>query len=186
MGSDTRAASVRSPRPDGVRPCLVPASETGGSGEGGPSSPPRERGSHMPLFISIKILWRTWCPLGGRGGTGHLGLEPLTKSALASWQGGPSLCVHTGRNRGPRLPSPEGLRAGCAWSPAGARAVHCGPARPGLSDPVPSAGGHSGRRQRVVAGIITCPELDPAPAQDAAIHCPPVAAPRGPALAQPT
>lgn len=38
----------------------------------------------------------------------------MTKSALASWQGGPSLCVHTGRNRGPRLPSPEGLRAGCA------------------------------------------------------------------------
>lgn len=114
MGSDTRAASVRSPRPDGVRPCLVPASETGGSGEGGPSSPPRERGSHTPLFISIKILWRTWCPLGDRGGTGHLGLEPLTKSALAYWQGGPSLCVHTGRNRGPRLPSPEGLRAGCA------------------------------------------------------------------------
>lgn len=81
---------------------------------------------------------------------------------------------------------PGGAACRVRWSPAGARAVHCGPARPGLSDPVPSAGGHSGRRQRVVAGIITCPELDPAPAQDAAIHRPPVAAPRGPALAQPT
>lgn len=40
--------------------------------------------------------------------------------------------------------------------------------------PVPSAGGSSGRRQRMVFGVIACAELDPAAVQDTAIRCLPV------------
>ena len=39
----------------------------------------------------------------------------------------------------------------------------------------PCAGGRSGRRQRMVSGVIARPELDPTAAQDAAVLCPPVA-----------
>lgn len=57
---------------------------------------------------------------------------------------------------------PEGLCAGQAAST--------------LPDALaPSAGGHSGRRQRMVSGVIARPELDPTSAQDAAVLCPPVA-----------
>lgn len=40
---------------------------------------------------------------------------------------------------------------------------------------VPLAGGRSGRRQRMVSGVIARPELDSTSAQDAAVLCPPVA-----------
>lgn len=41
-----------------------------------------ETAIHVPLSVLVKILLKTAVPAGHRGGPGHLGLQPLTRTRL--------------------------------------------------------------------------------------------------------
>lgn len=120
-------------------------------GEGGAFLATPGKRAPTPLSIFVKMLLRTVEPVGTEvtKNSPHRcrgrSASEFTQAEILPWPLSPG-----GQHR-PQWPSQA-----CALSP------------------VPSAGGSSGRRQRMVFGVIACAELDPAAVQDTAIRCLPV------------